>query len=207
MHLKRSFSKIVLTVALLCAPFRAIHAQAVHYQDESGNIYFVDSIYDVPERYRKQVVTPTPTPNMTAKQWKAYNRELMKRQKVAERARLLEEKRKAKAAKLAGTGSAVAPRGGTKAQAASVLLFTSPSCAECAKLEKFLKERRVRYRRLDIVRSKEAFDAFDRLGAGSTLPVTQVGSKLIKGFNPEAILAAATSMRLVPQQEELSNEL
>ena len=42
-------------------------AQAFRYMDESGNIHFVDSISEVPPRYRNQVLAPTPAPTGKAR--------------------------------------------------------------------------------------------------------------------------------------------
>ncbi|MFO0417487.1 MAG: hypothetical protein ACK5Y6_09385 [Pseudomonadota bacterium] len=39
-----------------------VAAQQYRYMDSSGNINFVDSLSDVPRRYREQIVPPTPTP-------------------------------------------------------------------------------------------------------------------------------------------------
>jgi hypothetical protein len=39
-----------------------VSAQQYRYMDSSGNINFVDSLSDVPRRYREQIVPPTPTP-------------------------------------------------------------------------------------------------------------------------------------------------
>ena len=54
-------SLLTVGVVTLSSPTIS-HAQAVNYVDESGNIYFADSIRDVPQRYRYQLVTPTPWP-------------------------------------------------------------------------------------------------------------------------------------------------
>ena len=52
-------------LALMAAPLVVIasaDAQRFRYIDSSGNIHFVDSLSQVPERYMNQVVPPTPTP-------------------------------------------------------------------------------------------------------------------------------------------------
>ncbi len=46
------------------------HAQRYRYMDSSGNIHFVDSFGDIPRQYREQLVPPTPTPVLDARQRK-----------------------------------------------------------------------------------------------------------------------------------------
>jgi len=63
--MSRWFAKISLVVAsVMCACFWSspASAQRVRYMDSAGNIHFVDSIKQVPEKYRTQVATPTPVP-------------------------------------------------------------------------------------------------------------------------------------------------
>jgi len=60
----RSF--FILT-ALLCSIHSLAFGQQVRYMDSSGNIHFVDNVYQVPPRYRQQVETPTPVPVLDRK--------------------------------------------------------------------------------------------------------------------------------------------
>ena len=49
-----------LLIATPCA--RPVAAESYRYIDDSGNIIFVDSISQIPPRYRYQVLPPTPAP-------------------------------------------------------------------------------------------------------------------------------------------------
>jgi hypothetical protein len=52
----------LLTGMLLFLSLNHAHAQSIRYMDESGQLHFVDSLYQVPMKYRDQVVAPTPVP-------------------------------------------------------------------------------------------------------------------------------------------------
>lgn len=60
--------------------------------DSSGNLHFVDSLGDVPRQYRQQVVPPTPTPVLTARQRNELQR--AKDREVKERQRKIETKKR-----------------------------------------------------------------------------------------------------------------
>lgn len=60
------------------------HAQHYRYMDSSGNIHFVDSLGDVPRQYREQLVPPTPTPVLDARQ----RRELQQRKEREQKDRI-----------------------------------------------------------------------------------------------------------------------
>jgi len=59
------------------------HAQQYRYMDSSGNIHFVDSLGDVPRQYRQQLVPPTATPVLDARQ----RRELQQRKEREQKER------------------------------------------------------------------------------------------------------------------------
>ncbi len=79
--MKRIISLLALTLLSLCA--RDAHAQQYRYMDSSGNIHFVDSLGDVPRQYRQQLVPPTPTPVLDARQ----RRELQQRKEREQKER------------------------------------------------------------------------------------------------------------------------
>lgn len=67
-------------------------AQRYRYMDSSGNIHFVDALNDVPRQYRQQIVPPTPTPVLDARQKKELQR--TKERELKERQRQLENKKR-----------------------------------------------------------------------------------------------------------------
>ena len=70
-------------------------AQTTRYLDEAGNVHFVDSPSQVPERYRVQLAKPTQPP-ATEKQYKQELKEWKKKKKDEEREKKKREKEKAK---------------------------------------------------------------------------------------------------------------
>lgn len=56
-----------LLAVLLCSTFSVqmdlVEGQSYRYIDESGNIFFVDRIDQIPPKYRYQVLPPTPIPD------------------------------------------------------------------------------------------------------------------------------------------------
>jgi hypothetical protein len=70
-------------------------AQQIRYMDSSGNIHFVDNVYQVPPRYREQVMTPTPVPVLDRKALaeKKRQEQQARREKVAEEKRKMAEDR------------------------------------------------------------------------------------------------------------------
>ena len=75
-------------------------AQSVNYVDESGNIFFVDSIDQVPLKFRAQVVPPTPTPDLKPREFRKHQSELKKIEKEKIKAKKLKEKEKKEKMKL-----------------------------------------------------------------------------------------------------------
>jgi hypothetical protein len=62
MYNKFSFCTKCFLLVLLNLFSSDCFSQSIRYMDESGNLHFVDSIYQVPPRYRNQVLQPTPVP-------------------------------------------------------------------------------------------------------------------------------------------------
>lgn len=88
------FCAVVFTLS--CAVSQCA-AQQHRYMDSSGNIHFVDNVYQVPQRYREQVMTPTPVPVLDRKALmeKQRQEQQAKREKMAEeRRKQMEERQK-----------------------------------------------------------------------------------------------------------------
>lgn len=177
---------------------QSARADTYRYIDESGNIFFVDSVNKVPVKFRDQVLPPPPTPVLSKRDLKKLER--MQRKEYLEQAGLSKKKKKSSSRESSKDESRDQPkekrsaksdRGAVKEE---VLLFTSPGCAECDNLERFLKENRVKFKTMDIVKNQKSFEQFDRLGAGAKLPITQIGARVIKGYQPQAILREAAAV-------------
>ncbi|MEN9845931.1 MAG: hypothetical protein RIS36_1078 [Pseudomonadota bacterium] len=90
--MKRFLSLSLFIVVVSSLGASDAHAQHYRYMDSSGNINFVDSLSDVPRQYREQLVPPTPTPVLDARQ----RRELQNRKEreARERQRQIDAKKR-----------------------------------------------------------------------------------------------------------------
>jgi len=76
-----------------------VDAERFRYIDEAGNIFWVDSLAAIPERYRYQVLKPTPVPDEATIRWMEQRRrekereKLLKKQEEERKRRELERKR------------------------------------------------------------------------------------------------------------------
>ncbi len=70
-----------------------------------------------------------------------------------------------------------------------VEIYLTSWCPYCAKMEKFLKQNKVDYERYDVEKDTAAYRVFSELG-GSGVPLVRVHSKVIYGYDPEAVMEA-----------------
>ena len=75
------------------------------------------------------------------------------------------------------------------APAKKVDIFITSWCPYCRKLETFLQQNKIDYTRHDVEKDPVSADEFKRLG-GQGVPLTRVGKKLVRGYDPGEILAA-----------------
>jgi glutaredoxin len=73
-------------------------------------------------------------------------------------------------------------------------IYVTSWCGYCQKLEKFLKAQGIRYERHDIEKSRSAHERYRSLG-GSGVPLIKVGSDVIRGYGPDAILSSLKKQR------------
>jgi len=89
-------SRYRIAYALACVFLLSIpggaDAQGLNYVDESGNIFFVDNINQVPMQYRNQFIAPRPTLSPDSRAGKEYERSVKRRQIEIERAKKKKEK-------------------------------------------------------------------------------------------------------------------
>lgn len=70
-----------------------------------------------------------------------------------------------------------------------VILYGTTWCGYCKKTREFLAENNIAYTEFDIENSDEGRRCYDAIN-GSGVPVLEVNSTVIRGYAPEAILAA-----------------
>lgn len=101
-------SAIFVVMALFLAGPSACLAESLMFMDESGNIHFVSSLNQIPEKYKSQVVKPAPVvqgKGQGAKKvevmLKKREKELARKQKAAKKKKAKEERKRAKEKKRA----------------------------------------------------------------------------------------------------------
>ncbi len=153
-------SLIAIFSAMFLSP-QGVVAQVFKYTDESGQVFYVDQLEKVPKQYREQASGDS-LPGIS----------------------------KVPSAKRAGYYdqdlSSPTPAATSRK---SVEIFVTEWCPYCKQLESFLQEKRISYKRYDIERDKVGKKLHSELGGGG-VPVVRIGSKVLRGFTPEAILAA-----------------
>ena len=76
----------------------------------------------------------------------------------------------------------------TRAQA-RVVLYATDWCGYCKQTRRFLDSKGIPFREFDIEKDAEARKAYEALG-GRGIPLIDVNGTLIRGFDPDEILAA-----------------
>ncbi|CAI8972691.1 glutaredoxin family protein [Pseudomonas sp. IT-P260] len=76
----------------------------------------------------------------------------------------------------------------TRAQA-RVMLYATDWCGYCKQTKRFLDSKGIAFREFDIEKDAEARKAYEALG-GRGIPLIDVNGTLIRGFDPDEILAA-----------------
>lgn len=73
---------------------------------------------------------------------------------------------------------------------ASVVLYATQWCGYCAKTRTFFAEHRIDYQELDVERSEAGRAGYESFGGGGVPLVVINGEAVIRGYRPDAILAA-----------------
>ncbi len=153
----------ILTAALILAVFAwTAGAEVYRYTDSNGALHFVDEISKVPKKYRSQLRNAKPIKDISV-----IEAGSSPSRRVAEEA----SARKTMAAN--GTG---------------VEIFVTSWCGYCKKMERFLKEHGIPYTRYDIEKDENAARIYRELG-GSGVPVVRIGSNVVHGYNPDAVMS------------------
>ena len=74
------------------------------------------------------------------------------------------------------------------AQKPKVQILVTSWCGYCQKLEDFLRKNNIRFTKHDIEKSPTGRKLYSRHGSGG-VPVTIIDGKVIRGYNPNAILS------------------
>lgn len=153
----------VCAAALLVAFAGTAFAEIYKYTDSKGELHFVDDIAKVPKKYRRQLENSQPLPEIS----------IMDATPAPKR----------------GKGEdAPSPRQSISHGNAHVEVFVTSWCGYCKKMVRFLNEKGIPYTAYDIEKDSAAARTYRELG-GRGVPVVRVGSHVVYGYNPEAVMA------------------
>ena len=68
-----------------------------------------------------------------------------------------------------------------------IKIYTFENCPYCANLERFLSERKISFKRIDVYKEKNNLPGFFKRGEEIEVPIIEINGKIIKGFNKEEI--------------------
>ena len=151
----------VIAALLLIAFAWTVQAEIYQYTDTKGALHFVDDISKVPKKYRNQTRNAKPMRDISV----IDSATVPKRHKVEE------------------------PQPQSRSYGnANVELYVTSWCGYCKKMERFLKEKGIQYTRYDIEKDENAARICRDLG-GSGVPVIRIGSNVVQGYNPDAVMS------------------
>ncbi|MCM2358304.1 MAG: DUF4124 domain-containing protein [Geobacteraceae bacterium] len=161
---------IVLFVAVLLAVCSgAALAEIYRYTDSKGELHFVDDIAKVPQKYRRQLENARPLADISTVD-----------ATPAPQRRPAEEP--------------PPPRQSASSGSAKVEVYLTSWCGYCKKMVRFLNEKGIPYSAYDIEKDEAAARTYRELG-GRGVPVVRVGSRVICGYSPEAVLSSLNEGR------------
>jgi len=64
-----------------------------------------------------------------------------------------------------------------------VIVFTTPTCTYCRAVKNYLRQRRIRFKEVDVSRDQRAARDIMRRSGQMGVPVIDIGGKLVVGFN------------------------
>ena len=158
----------------------SVYGEIYSYVDEEGRLWFVDKISAIPERYRENLnETKVLKTGVTVNKGQQVNeKNTVKPQEYGEPK---------------NTGRQ--QQANVKNQSAhkkEVTIYVTSWCHFCSQLEDLLKKNNIVYQRVDIEKSESGKREFKKLG-GSGVPLIKIDNHIIKGYDPQAILAAYKS--------------
>jgi len=159
----RKFAAVVAVILLVAVG--VCQAEVYKYTDSRGELHFVDDISKVPKKYRKQVASVDPQGNVS----------------------VLDATPKALAAQ--GRTAPAPPQQQTASSGGvTVEVFMTSWGGYCKKMVRFLNEKGIPYTAYDIEKDSAAASTYRELG-GKGVPVGRVGSHVIHGYSPEAVMS------------------
>ena len=159
----RKFTAVVAVILLVAVG--VCRAEICRYTDSQGVLHFVDDISKVPKKYRKQVDNAEPQGNVSVMDATPVSRSPQGR-----------------------TAHESPQQQNIYSGSANVEVFMTSSCGYCKKMVRFLNEKGIPYTAYDIQKDAAAARTFRELG-GKGVPVVRIGSHVVHGYSPEAVMA------------------
>lgn len=69
----------------------------------------------------------------------------------------------------------------------TVKIYSTPACTFCRSVKRYLKEKNVSFKDIDVSRDQQAAQNMIRKSGQTGVPVIDIGGKIIIGFNKPAI--------------------
>ncbi len=157
---------VFLIVLVLLAFAGPASAELYKYTDSRGELHFVDDISKVPKKYRKQLESAEPEGNanfMDTAPASRYSQESTAQEPPPEQRRVA-------------------------SPSTNVEVFMTSWCGYCRKMIRFLNEKGIPYTAYDIEKDSAAARVYRELGVRG-VPVVRVGSRVVSGYNPEAVMS------------------
>lgn len=138
-------------------------AEIYKFTDSRGGVHFVDDISKVPKKYRHQLNNTKPIREISVIDGKG----------TAPTRRQADDRTRTSARSY---------------RSVNVELYMTSWCGYCRKMERFLKEKGIPYTAYDIEKDSNAATIYRDFG-GSGVPVVRIGTNVVHGYNPEAVLS------------------
>jgi glutaredoxin 3 len=78
-------------------------------------------------------------------------------------------------------------QGGAKRKQPRVIVFTAPTCGFCRTVKLYLRQRKIRFKEVDVSRDAAAARDIVRRTGQQGVPVTYIGNKFVVGFDRRKI--------------------
>jgi glutaredoxin len=153
---------MVLAAFVLLLFAGTAQGEIYRYTDSKGALHFVDDISKVPGKYRKQLGQTGSSGDIS----------------IVDAGPAPSRRKSEKPL----TRKSISCGGNT------VELFQTSWCGYCKKMERFLKEKGISYVSYDIEQDSTAAKTFREMG-GRGVPVVRIGSTVIRGYNPDAVMS------------------
>ena len=70
---------------------------------------------------------------------------------------------------------------------AAVKIYTTPACPWCKKTKEWMKEKKIKYTEYNVVKDKKALERMTEKSGQMGVPVLEIGSQIIVGYDPKGI--------------------